>query len=347
MRRLALPLIVLGILALAASVAGAGQTNIQSGTVFVTERTLGSSSVAAFDAGSGEVLWKSPTGNAPIGVTKPHGTDKVYTSDESALPPQLSVLDERSGALLRTIPMGVRPHHLMTSPNGNFIYVGEFGQNTIGVVDTSSDTEIAHYTASEQPTARTHAVWISNDGKNLYATNAGTANTIAKLEASTGERLWELPIGANPSEILVTQDDKLAYVSVRNEDKIKVVDVSGEAPLVIGEAEAKSQPDTLSLTNDGKTLVVGLRSAPFTPARARAALVDTETLQTRYVEMPAHTTTGHQWLSANGKYTFMAVESPGALAVIDNETAELVTEYAYPDGGSRPHGVFYELQVLR
>jgi hypothetical protein len=75
-------------------------------------------------------------------------------------------------------------------------------------------------------------------------------------------------------------------------------------------------------------------------------LIDTATLTTRYVEMPAHTTTGHQWLSANGKYTFMAVESPGALAVIDNEAAEVVADYPYP-GGARPHGVFYEPQVLR
>jgi DNA-binding beta-propeller fold protein YncE len=342
MRILALLSSLLGTLALAAGVAGAAQHDIQSGTVFVTERTLGSSSVAAFDAASGAVLWKSATGNAPIGVTKPHGTDKVYTSDEGAN--QMSAFDERTGTLLRTIPMGVRPHHLMASANGNFIYVGEFGQNTIGVVDTSTDTEVAHYAASRLGGALTHAVWVSNDGKNLYATNAGTANTISKLDAATGTLVWEFPIGANPSEILVTQDDKIAYVSVRIEHKIKVVDVSGDTPALIGEAEAMSQPDTLSLTNDGKTLVVGLRVSPT--GKARAALIDTETLTTRYIEMPAHTTTGHQWLSANGKYTFMAVESPGAVAVIDNEAAELIDDYPYP-GGTRPHGVFYEPQVLR
>jgi hypothetical protein len=114
---------------------------------------------------------------------------------------------------------------------------------------------------------------------------------------------------------------------------------------VIGEAEAKSQPDTLSLTNDGKTLVVGLRTSPT--GKARAALIDTATLTTRYVEMPTHTTTGHQWLSANGKFTFIAVESPGAVAVIDNAAGSVVDEYPYPGGGSRPHGVFYQPQVLR
>lgn len=45
--------------------------------------------------------------------------------------------------------------------------------------------------------------------------------------------------------------------------------------------------------------------------------------------MPGHTTTGHQWLSAKGKFTFMAVESPGALALIDNRAGTLVDEYPY------------------
>jgi hypothetical protein len=81
--------------------------------------------------------------------------------------------------------------------------------------------------------------------------------------------------------------------------------------------------------------------------RARAGLIDTGTLTTRYVKMSAHTTTGHQWLYANGKFTFMEVESPGAVAVIDNAAGMVVGEYPYPGGGSRPHGVFYEPEVLR
>ena len=329
-------------LGIASGAAGAKSDRIPgpSGTLFVTERTPGSSTVTAFDAATGGVLWTSATGPVPIGVTNPHGTGKVYTSDENAN--RLSVFDAETGAVLSSIAMGARPHHLMASANGNFVYVGEFGQNTIGVVDTRIDAAVAHYAASVNPAARTHAVWISNDGTNLYATNA-VANSISKLDARNGLLLWESPIGNNPSEILVTQDDKTAYVSVRNEDKIRVVDIGGETPVIIGEAEAKSQPDTLSLTNDGQTLVVGLRASPT--GHARAALIDTHALSTRYVEMPNHTTTGHQWLSANGRFTFMAVESPGAVVVIDNRAETVVDEYSYPGGGSRPHGVFYEPRV--
>ena len=40
-----------------------------------------------------------------------------------------------------------------------------------GVVDTSSDELIHAWPASANPLAKTHAVWITNDGKDLYATD--------------------------------------------------------------------------------------------------------------------------------------------------------------------------------
>src|SRR5688572_22773771 len=96
-----------------------------SGTVFVTERQLGS--VSALDAASGDVLWTAGVGAAPIGIVQPKGTDKVYTSDEG--PDQMTVLDRRTGAWLATIAMGPDPHHLNASQNGELIYVAEFGRN--------------------------------------------------------------------------------------------------------------------------------------------------------------------------------------------------------------------------
>jgi len=316
-----------------------------SGTLWVTERTPGSSSVTAFDAATGEVLGTTAVGSRPIGITHPNGPRYVYSSDESAN--QLSVIDMDTITVVKTIPMGLGPHHMMSSPNGDRIYVGEFGSNYVGVVDTALNERVAGYLADPDTTVRTHAVWITRDGKDLYATNThvvrNTVGNIVKFNALTGERLWNFAVGKDPSEILVTPNGKIGYVSIRGENKILVLDLTGELPVVIGQAEANQQPDTLSLSNDQKTLVVGLRAPTSGPARM--ALIDTETLTTSYVLMPGHTITGHQWLSRNSRYTFIAVESPGAIVVINNSTASVVAEYPYPTGGSQPHGVFFEPSV--
>ena len=354
MRKLALfSLLVVGVIAAAGGAvagAGGGKRLPTSGTVWAVERfDGGQNTLAAFDAATGDVLGVVPIGRRPIGVTAPHGTGKVYTADERSN--QLTVLSKADFSILEQIPTGAAsfPHHMMASTNGRFVYFGRYNTRTIGVVDTSIDEMIASWPASNNTSAKTHAVWVTNDGKYLYATNEGATQsspgTLSKLDATTGELIWEFGIGTRPSEVLVTPNGKTAYVTVRNDNRVRVLDVSGGEPRVIGETFIGVQPDTMQITNDGKTLVVGLRSIP------QMALMDTDTLEVRSVAFPGYSISGHEWLSANGKYTFIALESldvakPGAIGVVDNRSREILDVWPYP-GGPWPHGVFYEPQVLR
>jgi YVTN family beta-propeller protein len=351
MRRLALFFVTVGTaFAVAGAVVGAspGSRAIvpgASGTVWAVERFDGGvNTLAGFDAATGDVLGVVPIGRRPIGVTAPHGTGKVYTADERSN--QLSVLSKDSFTIIKQISTGALsfPHHVMASPNGNFVYFGRYNTNTVGVVDTASDEMVATWEASANLLAKTHAVWVTNDGKDLYATNE-VANSVSKLDAVTGERIWEFGIGSRPSEVLVTPDRKTAYVTVRNENKVKILDVSGDLPVLAGEAVIGVQPDTMQITNDGKTLVVGLRAIP------QLALMDTETLEVRPVTFPGYGISGHQWLSANGKFTYIALENmdstkPGGIGVVENDTGDVRDVWTYP-GGPWPHGVFYEPEVLR
>jgi DNA-binding beta-propeller fold protein YncE len=322
--------------------AGAAPTAVPSGTIWVTERTVGGlSTVAAIDSRTGEMRGITSVGDNPIGITHPNGTHLVYSSDENAN--QMSVIDEDTVSVVGTIAMGQgsRPHHLMASTNGHFIYVGEYGHAYVGVVDTRSNENVADIQASRDLGSHTHAVWITPNGKDLYATNEGPVQngpgTFSKIDVASGEIVWEHGVGNRPSEVLV--DHGIAYVSVRFDNVVRVYDISGDEPQLIGTAEANFSPDTLSLTNDGRTLIVGLRGTP-----ARMAFIDTETLVTQYLSLPG-TTTGHQWLSRDGAITFMALEgTPGKVAVVDNRSRALVTTYNYPNGRTRPHGVFYDPQ---
>jgi YVTN family beta-propeller protein len=350
MRRLALlPVVLASAIAVAGGVANSspgGRTpGPGAGTVWAVERfDGGTNTLAGFDARTGRVLGVVPIGKRPIGVTAPKGTGKVYTADERSN--QLSVLDEKSFTVVKTIPTGAAtfPHHLMASRNGKLIYVALYNTNTVAVVDTRTDELVHVWPASGNPAAKTHAVWITNDGKDLYATSEGATQTspgtLSKLDAATGQILWEIPIGTRPSEVLVTRDRKTAYVSVRNDNAIRIVDLRGATPTVVGETFIGVQPDTLQLTPDGKTLVVGLRSIP------QMALMDTRTRDVRWVDFPGYAISGHEWLSPNGKRTYIALENtdttkPGAIAVVRNRTGDVLQTWTYP-GGPQPHGVYFD-----
>lgn len=322
--------------------ASASPSQVPGGTIWVTERTTGGlSTVAAIDSRTGEQRGITSVGDNPIGITQPNGTDAVYSSDENA--DQMSVIDADTVTVVGTIPMGLgsRPHHLMAGTNGHYVFVGEFGHNYVGVVDTRLNENVVDIQASYDMGAHTHAVWITRNGKDLYATNEGPVQngpgTFSKIDVTTGDIVWEHGVGRRPSEVLV--DNDVAYVSVRFDNVIRAYDISGDVPVLIGTAEANSSPDTLSLTNDGRTLIVGLRGTP-----ARMAFIDTATFATQYLALPG-TTTGHQWLSQDGAITFIALEgAPGKVAVVDNRARSLITTYVYPNGRIRPHGVFYDTQ---
>src|SRR4051812_11119130 len=338
MRRIAPLAALLASFAPAGGPAGAHKHpgQLPRGTVWVTDKNPTAGTVAAFDARSGDLRGIVAVGLSPIGIVAPRGTDQVYVSNEGSN--TMSVVDRHSLQVVRTIAMGSKPHHLIASRDGRFVYVGEFGQNSIGVIDTRTGA-VRHYVTGA-PGALTHAVFLSRDGRTLYATNAGTANEIVALEARTGAPLWSLPIGNNPSEILVDDRERTAYVSVRNENVIKVVDLRTRT--IVAAVPIGAAPDTLQLTDDGRTLVVALRATP-----AQISLMSTCTLAVTPVTLDG-STTGHHWLSEGGRFAYVALVGPptSGLVVVDNQTAQPVTTWAYPSAIS-PHGVYYEHRELR
>jgi hypothetical protein len=117
------------------------------------------------------------------------------------------------------------------------------------------------------------------------------------------------------------------------------LDVSGEQPRLIDTKFIGVQPDTMQMTNDGKTLVVGLRSVP-----SQMALMDTDTRVVRHRRVPGYGISGHEWLSANGKYTFIALEStdetkPGGIGVVENDSGNDPRRLALPIGALAPRSL--------
>lgn len=325
-----------------------------NGTLWVTNRVL--NNVTAFDAATGTVLGTISVGEDPNGVVAPHDTGKVYVSNEKSN--TISVIDKRSMRVIQTIELepNTRPHHITEGPNGKFVYFGEFGTNKVGVIDTRTNT-LTHYNASTDPKARTHAVFATPNGNILLAANTAI-NEAAALDANTGAILWSVKVSSNatpgannPSEVLPDTSGKLAYATVRADNKLVVIDMKQRS--IVGEVPVGVEPDTLALSPNGKTLVVGLRDKADLAANKSAtiAVVDTDTLTIKSVAVPG-ATTGHQTMSSNGRYTFVVVESykekgdPAGVAVVSHRTNRVVTLYEYP-GGGRPHGLFFEADRLQ
>jgi YVTN family beta-propeller protein len=331
-RPLSVVIASLGGVALLCPLAGGGVSKAPEirakGTAWATSR--GPDTVTAFDGTTGKVLATVPVGKAPMGLAVPRGTNKLYVGNEGSN--SVSVISLSRRQVITTIDVGSRPHHMHASADGNRVYVAEFGTNKIGVIDTMTDTLIAEW-ATGPPTERTHAPAPTHDGKTLYAVNSAS-NTLVALDARTGAIQWSMRTGANPSELHITHDGRTGYLSVRNDDVVEILDLA--ARQVTRRIPVGDQPDTVQLSPDQQTLVVALRGTP-----AEVDVINLQSFAVSKVLFPAERLAGHNWLSANGRYTFVSLDDPGAVGVIDHQTSSIIATWPYPGGGS-VHGMFYD-----
>jgi YVTN family beta-propeller protein len=334
---------VMGLVLLASITSRASAAPTGQGTLWLTNRNA-AGDVTAYDAATGELLGLVAVGQVPIGIVVDPRTQRVYVTNEGAGSNSVSVIDPRTMSVTATIPTGTRPHHMQISSNGRCLYFGAFGTNKVGVINTDTNDYWEYATtAPGNTTARTHSVRPSRDGKYLYAANSDVANTatngsVVKLDAATGSILWTLPIGNQPSEVTLSPNGKLGYVSVRGENAVKVVDL--EVPAVIATVSVGTQPDTVLLTPDGKLLTVALRGSP-----AQMTIVDTSTLAATIVTLTG-SLAGHHDVSMDGRFSYVAVEGgagqPPGIAVVDNLAAAQVGFILHPLTGAKPHGLWLE-----
>jgi DNA-binding beta-propeller fold protein YncE len=333
--------LIVGLIAIG-SIAGvrSGDNRPVNGTIWAANR--GAHSIRGFDASSGAVVRTvNMAANSQPGDLA-YARGRLYVAEEFGTPPAVAIVDavDDTQAIRRiSFPTGYRPHHVHASNGGNFVAVGLYGTDLVGVIDTSDDTLLGPWDSNVATTnGRIHAAVFSNDGNTLYLANEG-ANELVVMETRTGTVLWRMTIPAI-HEMAITHNEKIAYVTRRGANRLAIVDLEERSytdVLTLG------LPDTLQLSADQTLLTVGLRTSP-----AQLAVIDTGSLNAQIVTLtpPEEPTTiaGHQWTSPSGRFTFASFEGgahPG-LAVVDHKAGNVVVQRLdYP---GRPHGVDHALK---
>ena len=112
-----------------------------------------------------------PVGADPTGVALANG--KVWVSCRDS--DQIYVLSAVNGSLITTINLdrGARPYHVVPSPDGNEVYVSEFGRGRITKLNASTNSVVSSLPVG--PTPRVMA--IDGDANFLYVTRFISDNT--------------------------------------------------------------------------------------------------------------------------------------------------------------------------
>ena len=165
------------------------------------------------------------------------------------------------------IALGGYPAGAVASPDGSRLYVVNMGNNTVSVIDTTSNTVAENIDIAATP----HNIAISRDGRYVYVSNhangAVVASTVSVIDTNTNTVTTTItipdPDGHNyGSYLAVSPDGSQLFVANRADQSISVVDATTNTVIstrnvgYCGDGEMVFAPDGRLYVNESSAVVV-------------------------------------------------------------------------------------------
>jgi YVTN family beta-propeller protein len=190
--------------------------NSQTGTIYL----LGYGGAVKVLDGASQQLSERPVGRHAWALTLSEVTGAVYVTrienaDLAVIQPGSTRPDSSKpgSSNLTTLPAGEIPCAIAMNSQANQLYVANYGDNSVSVIDTSTARKTATIPAGRHPKA------IAFDAiRNLvYVANTGDG-TVTVIDAANNGVVATLPAGKNPYALAVVPGSSRLYVANESDD---------------------------------------------------------------------------------------------------------------------------------
>ena len=227
----------------------------------------------------------------------------------------ISVVDMATQQEVRRIPVLREPHHLVLSPDGKSLLVGDTAGNEMLVLDPATGA-----IQKRMPVADPYQLGFSPNGKVL--TVAGLArNQIDVYDAASMKLLKRFPVVSTPSHIAYSPDSGAVYVTLQDSDRLIGIDLH-KMEVLWNQPVGKTPAGVLWL--NGKLLVADMGTdyvAQVEPATGKVMAK----IQTG---KGAH----NLFLSPDHKILWVNNRAGGTTVSLDATTLKPIRSYAIPGG---------------
>ena len=191
-----------------------------------------------------------PTGGTPV-LLRTQGTKlEEYTGSGD-----FTEVPREADEVTATIPVGDEPERQMAiTPNGDFLYVPNGGDNTVSVIRTSDNAVIATVGVGTNPLRCA----VTPNGLFVYVTNVGLAN-VSKIRVSDNTVVATIGVGLFPSGCKVTPNGLFVYVANFVDGTVSKIATSTDT--VVATITVGSLPDGLVITPNGLEVYVNNSNA--------------------------------------------------------------------------------------
>jgi YVTN family beta-propeller protein len=227
--------------------------------------------VSVIDLSSYTVVATVPVGSLPYGVAVDGVTGNAYVS---ALAGHTVTVVGPTHAVLATIATD-NPHGLAVSPDGARVYVGNYYQGTISVIDAATRQVIGQVPVGGIPVG----IAVHPSGSPVYVASFADRRLVA-VDAATLAVVGQVDVGAGAAGVTVTPDGAFAYVANMDDYSVSVVRTSDLA--VVATVTVGAAPVGIAADPDGQSVFVANR------ADENVARIDTTSREiTQWVQVGA------------------------------------------------------------
>lgn len=140
----------------------------------------------------------------------------------------IATFDSATGQQLGTNPISVgwQPVGIVVDATGQFIYVSNYGSNTVSILDTSKgDVPVLLPQTIDNPGGQgARNLAISPDGLYLYVPNQLTG-TVSIISTVTRRAVNVIKVGSSPTSVVVSSDGRTAYVTNADSDTVSKIGI--------------------------------------------------------------------------------------------------------------------------
>jgi len=224
------------------------------------------------------------------------------------------------GAVIAGIA-GIAALAVAASAAGPRVYVGNFKDNTVSVVDVDEGKVVATVPVAAGP----DGIVVSADGKSVFVSGS-SASSVSVIDAARDSVSKTIEVGMGPQGLALGPGGKQVLVAVNGADRVAFVDAASGA---IADTAAVPKPHTIAVKPDGSQAYVSSQQ----PGNFAVAIVD----------MATHKVTGTIALDKaprdlefgpGGKLLYLTLAGAPAVQVVDAVANKIVAQI--PTGVS-PH----------
>ncbi len=227
----------------------------------------------------------------------------------------VSLVDMSTEKELRRIPMLREPHHLVLSPDGKSLLVGDTAGNEMVFLDPATAAVQKHMAVADP-----YQLGFSPNGRFLVV-NGLARNQVDIYDAASMSLLKRFPIASMPSHLAYAPDSGRVFVSLQGTDSLVAIDLQKMAILW---TEKVGHTPAGVMWHNGKVLVADMGTD-------YVAVVDPAD---GHVTDRIHTGKGahNLFLSPDGKIIWVNNRVGGSTTSLDASSLTLIRSYSIPGG---------------